>query len=109
VVVHEADFPRPGLRPFKANTELVVDAKAVLAGPLAPQRLQMVSRRDLEGDQGDRRVELVQLATRDGPELARAGATCRLGIPAVVDVVCADIRERPNHRARSSGERVAVV
>jgi hypothetical protein len=45
MVVDDLDMLRPLLRPVEADPPLIVDANAVLSGPVSLQELQSVSRR----------------------------------------------------------------
>jgi hypothetical protein len=44
VIVRDLDILRPGGRPTKTNTPLVVDPDTVLALPIALERFQMIAR-----------------------------------------------------------------
>jgi len=73
MIVHDFHVEGVSLPPFEADTPAVVDADAVLAGALAPQRLQPVAGRHGQVFQARRGMELEQLAAGrplDGAEAA---------------------------------------
>jgi hypothetical protein len=59
VVIDNLDIRRPSriLRPFKTNPPLVVDADAVLSGPVAPQGFQPITRQAAQVAQTGRRAQ----------------------------------------------------
>jgi hypothetical protein len=46
MVVHDRDVVRIAVAPAKADSPLIVDSNAVLAGPIAAQLLQPIAGRD---------------------------------------------------------------
>jgi hypothetical protein len=65
VRVCDFDRERRAIAPAKADAPLLVDADAVLARPIAPQRLQPIPWGDAEFVEGKRGVEKQQLSTHD--------------------------------------------
>ncbi len=51
--------------PFEANAPLIIDANAILTGPIASQLLQAISRRHSQVLQGHGAIEHSQFAQRD--------------------------------------------
>jgi hypothetical protein len=72
VVVNDLDLLWPGVRPDKAESELVVDADAVLAMAVPPERLQAIARWDLQIVEASGGVEDGELAGRHTSEAAEA-------------------------------------
>jgi hypothetical protein len=62
VVVDDFNGFRARIRPNKTETELVVDADAVLAGSITAQQFQTVARRDAEVIEAPSDVQLPELA-----------------------------------------------
>jgi len=65
VIVHDLDVFRTGIRPAKADAELVVDADAVLPGAVPLERFESVAWRDAQVVEPSRDLQLPQLAPRD--------------------------------------------
>jgi hypothetical protein len=72
VVVNDLDLLWPGVRPDKAESELVVDADAVLAMAVPPERLQAIARWDLQIVEASGGVEDGELAERNTSEASEA-------------------------------------
>lgn len=64
MVAHDLDVLRPRVRPFKADTPLLVDANAVLPHSVSAELLQAVTRRHPQVIEGLGRVEYGRLAQR---------------------------------------------
>jgi hypothetical protein len=64
VVVHDLYVLGTNWRPCETDPELVVDADAVLAGPIPFERLETVSGRDPQIVQTPGDLELTELASR---------------------------------------------
>ena len=68
MIIHDFHVMGAGGRPAKADAELIVDADAVLALPIAPERFQTVSGGDAEIVQPSGNFQLAQLSPRDVPQ-----------------------------------------
>jgi len=81
VIVNDFDILWPGFRPVKAEPELVVDADAVLAMAVSPERLQAVAWWNLqivEACGGIKNGELAQGELAEGPRERCSKAPHRL-------------------------------
>jgi hypothetical protein len=94
MVVHNFDVV--GVAPGEAQPPLVVDADAVLSGPVAGQRLQVVGRGLAELRQPGCRGQRPQLAPGNLAQIAREA----LGYPVGPDRRRALVRERSNGQPR---------
>ena len=93
MIVRDLDVVRVGSAPPEADAPLVVDPDAVLASPLPPQSLEPVPWRYAQVGEGNRSIDLSELAQRGslhvGPELPdRVAPEETLGVA---------IAEAPNH------------
>jgi hypothetical protein len=87
----------PRLGPSEADSELLVDSNTVLAFPDAFQRFEAVSGRYPQVFQGIGLVQLIQLPSRDTPEVGRAGFRGALRLRHVEYVPSPLIGERLDH------------
>ncbi len=73
MVIDDLDVRRPFRRPLEAHTPLIVDPDAVLACPVACEPFQPVSGGRGQIPKLGGRIQLIQLAARDGFDIAEAG------------------------------------
>ncbi|MGB5097632.1 MAG: hypothetical protein WBN82_06975 [Porticoccaceae bacterium] len=66
VVVHNLDIRRSGLCPAKADSPLIIDANAVLAGSISTKWFQAIARRDPTVFKAPGDLQLTQLAASYG-------------------------------------------
>lgn len=64
MVIHNLNVLSTPIRPAEAHAELIINAYAVLAGPIASQGLQSVAWRNAEVFQSPRDLKLPQLSAR---------------------------------------------
>jgi hypothetical protein len=74
MVVDDFDIPRISIMPAEADTPLVVDSNAMLAGPVAAEFLKAIARRDPEIVERLGGVDGDQLAEHDPAELRQEPA-----------------------------------
>jgi hypothetical protein len=72
--------------PSEADPALLVDSHAMLTFAIAFERFEPVPRGRTQVIQCFRRIELIQLASRNRPESARTGRSRPPGVHSVVDV-----------------------
>jgi hypothetical protein len=66
VIIHDLDVLSSRLLPAKAEPELIVDSDAVLAGAIALQGLQSISRRNAQIVEPLRNLKLTNLSPSNG-------------------------------------------
>lgn len=71
VVIDDLDVVRVTVTPPEADSPLGIDPKAVLAPPIAAQRLELVGRRNRQVLQISRGIDLLQLHQRASLNFAR--------------------------------------
>jgi len=71
VVINDFDLLWPGFRPDKAEPELVVDADAVLAMAVPPERLQAIAWWNLQIAEASRGIEDGELAEGRASEASK--------------------------------------
>jgi len=71
MVIHNLNILSAPIRPPEAHAELIINAYAVLAGPLTSQGLQSVAWRDTEVFQSPRDLELPKLSARCGGDVSK--------------------------------------
>jgi len=101
VVVGELDLSRAFRGPYEADPVLVIHPDAVLPTTVALEGFKAVRRRYPEVVQGRRSIQQIEFPTCDRPKAQRAGASCRLGVSAMEDVLGAPIPEGEDHEAVS--------
>lgn len=99
MVVNDLDLFRLVFGPNKADPVLIVDPDAVLAMAIARQALQSVPWRNAKIFEALSGIELVELASRHGPETLWASATSILCVLAVEYVFSALVSEGANHQS----------
>ena len=72
MIVDDLDVLSPERCPSEHDAILVVDSNAVLAFPVAFQRFELVARRNVQQPQFVDRIDLLELAPRDAPDLVGA-------------------------------------
>jgi len=97
VVVGELDLSRAFRRPYEADPVLIIHPDAVLPTAVTLEGLKAVRRRYPEIVQGRRSIQQIEFAPCHGPTAQRAGASCRLGVSAMEDVLGAPIPEGEDH------------
>src|SRR5690606_14016114 len=75
VIVHDLDIRRTLFGPGETQPELIVDADAVLVLAIAPKRLQAIAGRNRQVVQVHGRIEIRQLAARNGLNVPEAHHT----------------------------------
>jgi len=103
VVVNDFDLLWPGFRPDKAEPELVVDADAVLAMAVSPERLQANAWRDLQIVEAFGSIEDRELAKCHASEASKARH--RLSLKEGPGVAAA---KRPDHTVTLPPPRVGT-
>ena len=93
VVVGDFDLVGISRLPAKTDTELIVDADTVLTLPVTPQPFQPIPRWDLEFANLSHPVQLVQFASRHGPNRLRTDTASRRSIRPVKDILGCPITE----------------
>ena len=78
---------------------MIVNPNAELAFSISSQRLESVTRRDLEVVEGFSGVELLKLPYGDGLKASGAAPSSSPGIASIEDILGACIRERSNHES----------
>jgi hypothetical protein len=96
VIVDDLYVVRIAGTPPKTNAPLIVDPDAVLAGPIALQRLQPVARRNTQKVESRSGIDLQQLAMRYSLYVGRKAST----MPALKEPLCFFVRKALDHRAR---------
>ena len=97
VVVDDLHFGRPRHGPPEADSVLVVDSNAVLALPIVCEGIEAITGWDSQDLDAFDRIQLIELATRDPPNVSRAGLARRARVLAVEDVRCPSVRKRLDH------------
>jgi hypothetical protein len=94
VVIHDLDIVSVTRFPAEANAPLIVDPNAPLSRAITSKPLKAVSRWNSEIVQGDRSVELPQLAQCDALDICSEP----LNEPAVEELLGILASEAPDHR-----------
>jgi hypothetical protein len=71
MIIHDLDVPGVAIAPKEADAPLVVDPDAVLAAPIALERLQPIRRRSGQKRQARRRIDQPKLAISTALDVAR--------------------------------------
>jgi hypothetical protein len=104
VIIHDLDVVRISVAPDETDPELVVDANAVLPLPIAPERLQPVSRKNGQVPKllcGVQQPEFALRNPRDPLETtSQVSREQRLGVASF---------ERPNHKIVSISRMALYV
>lgn len=87
VIIDHFDRFRAGLRPAKTDPILVIDADTMLAASITIQGLKAVSGRNAEIGEGLSRVELIEFALSDSPQILRQFSTSQATGDTVKDSV----------------------
>src|SRR5258705_1330753 len=93
MIVHDLHSLRSGVRPSETNAILLVDPDTMLPLPITLQQFQAISRGNTQRLKPSCRVKLIQLTPGDVPEIGRTNSPRRLGIAAIKDILCPQIRE----------------
>ena len=99
MIVADGHGRRLPARPDKADTVAVIDADAVLAPAVAPQRFQPIARRLRQVIQRDGRVKGFQLFRGDGMEFRRASTPGGGVVHAVENIRSPPVGKIRNHSA----------
>lgn len=93
------DFNFVGMRCFPAKTDpvLVVNPNTEESPTIAPQSLQAIPGRISQLPDVSHAIDLVELATRDGPDGGTADAASRRAIYAIKEIFRTLISKRPYH------------
>jgi len=118
VVFYDFDVLCAGVRPAKANPELVVHADAVLPGAIAPERFKPVARRYAKVIYPARDLQLPQLASshrfdvRPSPNPAAVSQGFRVGAferPDHVDIITLGVINVKRDAATACRRRVLLI
>jgi hypothetical protein len=97
VIVHHLNVLRPLRRPTKANTILLIDSNAVLAGTIPSQGLEVIAGRYPEIGQFLSRIDLVELPPGNGPEGLGTCLAGHGGVDTIEDVFRSAVCEAADH------------
>src|SRR5215218_5683306 len=109
VIIRYFDALRACFGPDEAYPVLIVDANAVLTFTVTLQRFQPISRRDPKRFQSGYGVKLVELSSRDLPELLRARPSRGLAVDSVEYVLGSLVVKALNHLIFSSRRLVEII
>ena len=77
MIIHNFDIVSAVVQPTKTYSELVVDPETVLAGAIALQLLQSISRRISKVFEPLRKAQIAQTASRNTRNVSKFAALCR--------------------------------
>src|SRR3972149_8470604 len=101
VVICNFNIFRAVIRPYKTNTELIVNTYAVLTRPIILKGFQQITRRNFQRFEGNNAIELIEFSLCHSPDLLRTGMTRISGVFPVKNVLGALVTERFDHQASS--------
>ena len=97
MIIDDLDCFRTAICPLKAQTVLIVDTNAVVAGALTSQGFKPVAGRGAKRIKPCRSVQLIQLPAGDCPELPRACFSRGFRITAIKNILCPSVGKGPDH------------
>ena len=87
VIVNNFHLYRTSLRPDEADAVPLVDANAELTAPVPAEGFKLVSRRNPKVVEIDNRIQLVEFANGNGPEVSGARLARMPGVSTIEDIV----------------------
>ena len=99
MIVGYLHFGGTRVRPYEADTKLIVDANAVFSTSVACQPLKSVARRYAKVAQNGSGIELVELSPRYSPYCLRTYPPGRSGGASIEDILGSTIPVRHDHRS----------
>lgn len=103
MIVHNFHTLCPGFSPKKTDSELTINPDRMLAAAISLQNLKPISWRHTQSFNSCRRVQLVELAPGDVPNITGAATASCLALNAIKNILCALIQKGNNHICNYNG------